>query len=885
MMIYFFCFTAIIALFAYNGSADMDNSGSEWPMDRHDPQMTGHTELKGKMAETPKLLQRHYLGMWANHLVVNYSDDKNEEVSIPEEIFGNGYLSRTSIEWGLSQPSVDIDGKGSMTNKTNQSAVRLAKLLPDIPGYQKVEFDNAFSIGAEENYGRMYAYDKGADNPRLVWQTERIKDMYSPVVAIADTDLDGQDEVILLTHYHLAIYDALTGKEKESVSWNVGRNYGQLDVVDVNSDGRPDFVIQADDPPHLEYIANKPSGLEMVWSHKYLKDEGDVAVPREFYLQNLPNTVRDLDGDGKIEFAVNIHDFREEGRWRVVVFDVITGEVKYEIQDRYLWAVADLDSDGCFDFFMSEALDKTIDRRSRLFVSTLKDNQVIQRWESDDKGRFCMRPYFFPDNVNSASSRGPVTRSVLVTNGYGDVEGFFVSVGKKLLPVDGKEYKTKFTVTSPSKTPPKALAASSDLGILVEVNAESGNIGLENSAAKIKSHYQKGNFRATPAVADVDGDGKNEIIVEDAEAFIRVMRLEDNNFETLWKFRASAQPVWVTWKTDHAPVSVVDLDGDGKKEIICCDNGDEEHTTIYALRHEGSVYWKSEFDWIAPGLTETFRVGLFRKEGWDVLVTIQANTQPEMLCLDGRTGDIRWHRKIWRDDTGKAWPYPNNYVCFDNNGDGYHEIYGSYAYIYYALDGNTGKPFQKPVNIWSDVFKRWQSYSTPIPADFDGDGNTEFLLASFSFAIGGIAIMTPECDILWEKALSNDFGARGLQGVGDCDGDGIPDIAFYHLDGRIACYDGKTGQVKWEVKDLKSHGSMSGGHFASGDIDSDGYDEFLYPLGSNELIALDHHADNHVLWRVVLSADPGTPILADVDGDGLAEILVCTSDGFLNVLD
>ena len=49
-------------------------------------------------------------------------------------------------------------------------------------------------------------------------------------------------------------------------------------------------------------------------------------------------------------------------------------------------------------------------------------------------------------------------------------------------------------------------------------------------------------------------------------------------------------------------------------------------------------------------------------------------------------------------------------------------------------------------------------------------------------------------------------------------------------------------------------------------------------------IALDNDAPNHILWRAPLSAQPDTPILADIDGDGLAEIVVCTSDGYLNVL-
>jgi len=209
----------------------------------------------------------------------------------------------------------------------------------------------------------------------------------------------------MMTQYHLAIYDALTGQIKDSVYWNVGRNYGQLDVVDVDLDGRPDFVIQADDPPHLELILNKPSGATLAWSHKYLKDEADVAVPREFYLQNLPNALRDLDGDGRMELAVNIHDFKADGRWHVVIFDVLTGEVKADFAGRYLWAVADLDSDGHFELLLSHAPDKTVERDAKLYVATYTGTELAPRWESRGTGRFCMRPYLFPDNANSASSR------------------------------------------------------------------------------------------------------------------------------------------------------------------------------------------------------------------------------------------------------------------------------------------------------------------------------------------------------------------------------------------------------------------------------------------------------------------------------------------------
>ena len=391
-------------------------------------------------------------------------------------------------------------------------------------------------------------------------------------------------------------------------------------------------------------------------------------------------------------------------------------------------------------------------------------------------------------------------------------------------------------------------------------------------------------YRGSVSVADLDADGRNEVVVADEAGFIRVLDMVDGDLRLRWRRRAFGQPVWTTWSATHAAAPAVDLDGDGKKEIICSDAGDEAASTIYALRSDGSALWSSSLPEVGPRLIETFTVGRFRPERWDVVVTVSPKTRPEMVCLDGRDGSVLWHHRTWEDDTGKSWPYPNQYVCYDSDGDGFDEIHGTYAYIYYRLDGATGKPVRKPLHAVEDIFGRWQSYFAPIPGDYNGDGETEYFLASSSFAVGGVSMVDDDANIVWSHPLDNANGARGLQGIGDCDGDGLPEIAFCHLDGRVACYDGATGEIRWEASDIQPNHSNSGGHFASGDIDGDGRDEFIYPSGSGELIALSETAPGHVLWRVQLPAEPETPIIADVDGDGLAEILVVTADGFLNVL-
>jgi len=856
----------------------------EWPMERHDRRLTGRTALRGDMRRAPEIVAREYLGVWRNHIRVEPHGDAAGVVQLPDEELDSGYLGRRRDAWSLSRPRVDVTGNGDFVDPPGDSASQIAKLLPDVSGLQRVVFDNAFAQGAEDNRGRLYAYPNRPDEPELIWETERVKDMYAPVVAIADTDTDGELDIVLMTQYHLAVYDALTGAVKGRVEWNVGRNYGQLDIVDVDGDGYPDFVIQADAPAHLEFIRGGPSGASLAWSHKYLADEADVAVPTDFMLHNLPNAVRDLDGDGRMELAVSIHDLRGERRWRVLVFDVISGDIRAELPGAYLWGVEDLDGDGRHEFFMSHVEGKAVDRSAPLSVGRCVGDDVETLWRSDGIGKFSMRPYFFPATVSSAASRGPACRSVVLTSeaasGLGRVAYFTEGDALRAVGVAGV---AGLSLAGPADSAPKAIA-SHGASVLVEMAAAEGAASVAGATGQLVSRVRSSGLRASVSVADLDADGRNEIVVEDEAGFIRVLSLRGDGFATRWKRRAHAQPVWTTWTATHAAAPLVDLAGDGRRVVICSDAGDESASTIYALRADGSLYWESALPDMGPRLIETFSVGRFRPGGMDVIVTVSPKTQPEMLCLDGRDGSVLWHRRTWEDDAGKSWPYPNQYVCFDSDGDGFDEIHGSYAYIYYRLDGRTGLPVRKPLHVVDEVFGRWQSYFAPVPGDYNGDGQTEYFLASGTNTVGGVSMLDDDAGIVWEHPLDNTTGARGAQGIGDCDGDGLPEIAFCHVDGRVVCYDGATGDVRWEVADIAPNHSNPGGHFATGDIDGDGRDEFIYPTGSGELLAFSEDAPGHVLWRVQLSAEAETPVIADVDGDGLAEIVVATADGFLNVL-
>jgi hypothetical protein len=66
-------------------------------------------------------------------------------------------------------------------------------------------------------------------------------------------------------------------------------------------------------------------------------------------------------------------------------------------------------------------------------------------------------------------------------------------------------------------------------------------------------------------------------------------------------------------------------------------------------------------------------------------------------------------------------------------------------------------------------------------------------------------------------------------------------------------------------------------------IDADDVPDLLVSTFDGELVAVSG-ATLQPLWRVPLGGAPGSAVVADVDGDGRAEIVVVTSDGRLVLL-
>ena len=119
--------------------------------------------------------------------------------------------------------------------------------------------------------------------------------------------------------------------------------------------------------------------------------------------------------------------------------------------------------------------------------------------------------------------------------------------------------------------------------------------------------------------------------------------------------------------------------------------------------------------------------------------------------------------------------------------------------------------------------------------------------------------------------------------VGKIRGSGEWDIAIVSREGVLHCADVSTCQMRWTL-DLGAK-ATSPINVVSGDLDGEGRDNFLVGLPNGDLVAVDERNGAGVVsWKTSFDAGVREAILADVDGDGLVEIIVETEDGRIRVL-
>jgi len=276
---------------------------------------------------------------------------------------------------------------------------------------------------------------------------------------------------------------------------------------------------------------------------------------------------------------------------------------------------------------------------------------------------------------------------------------------------------------------------------------------------------------ASPALADFDGDGRNEVLLTSADGRLYCWRYNGSEYiDGDDNPRTNGVFAYLGGSWGYGSTAVVDLDGDGALEVIQPSTND----SIYAWRSDGS-----------------------RVPGWPVYVISRSHTSPATGDVD-LDGDIEVvvssdANKAWlleRDGTVMdGWPVqvvldgdlPPSPVLADMTGDGYLEV---------ILVGTTG--IIKVVNFEGENLPGWpatmdsNTRSTPAVGDIDGDAEVDVVVGSHS---GRIYAFGNGGDLLEGWPIQTDAAIYASPSIADLDGDGDNEVVVTGMDTRVYAWD------------------------------------------------------------------------------------------------
>lgn len=435
-------------------------------------------------------------------------------------------------------------------------------------------------------------------------------------------------------------------------------------------------------------------------------------------------------------------------------------------------------------------------------------------------------------------------------------------------------------------------------------------------------------YSSSPSVADIDDDGKNELLIGAGSA----VNGWDRNGTVL-----PGYPLQTNDRYINTQIAVSDLNGDGRKEIAAgtrTPNPPEGQCRVFAWQDNGtlmngwpqSVAWDTQYSASDCWITSVVMADINGDQNQEILASTtnnaiydySGNTTPDNLYAWNANGSL----------VGGDWPNGHTVAGFyssiaagDIDGDNKADILVGRDHHYlnaYSGSGTVrpGWPIETYLyandgNYQTDL-RIVYAYSAPVLADLDGKGTIEYIVIGNvdgpgdNVVIQNSALLVLNADgtrwsgweipALGDGVLTQVDLPQKAPAIADLNGDGLLEIVAATMDGWIRAYDIHQN-VLWAFN--YTQGAVL---FATepviGDIDGDGELETVF--GTRIPMQSGGNWDGPVgLWALESDGTitpgfplpiptPGmraTPTLADLDGDGNMDILAATITGQVFVWD
>ena len=336
-------------------------------------------------------------------------------------------------------------------------------------------------------------------------------------------------------------------------------------------------------------------------------------------------------------------------------------------------------------------------------------------------------------------------------------------------------------------------------------------------------------------------------------------------------------PKWTATETPYASTGVLiaDVVGDSKEEIIMVGAG----MAMVLNGTTGAVIWSKS---LGSGVTEavTPEIADLNKDGIKEIV-IQIDHPPGLLVLHANDGSTYW--SITNLGGGDHSGSP---VIADIDGNGYPTIFCTTATEHIGLNSTSQLySISYDGHILHQTFA-WHTCAGGLSVgDTDNDGVFELYVGDRNQGYGGDegiprglrSFWASNLTVRWEHPEILCSSNRPM--LADVNKDGILDVIIGHHYGGIGVFNSKDGSVIRE--DLGLGRDNAPVHYQPSvyDIDEDGNLEML--MQDEEHTSAQPVVWDLVLWQVDarLPVFPGKygPQMADVNGDGHMEIIVCNN--------
>jgi len=369
------------------------------------------------------------------------------------------------------------------------------------------------------------------------------------------------------------------------------------------------------------------------------------------------------------------------------------------------------------------------------------------------------------------------------------------------------------------------------------------DVNITENVSLLWRYYTGSWVYSSPAISDIDGDGKQEVVIGSDSNYVYALNGEDGSI--LWSYYA-------TYDVSSSP-AIADIDGDGKPEAVF----GTENGYVYALNGEdGSTLWSY---YTSYGIYySSSAIGDIDGDGKKEIVI---GCGYYMYALNGEDGSKAWSYSAG----GSIYSSP---AIGDVDGDGKIEVvFGSYDNYVYALNGEDGS------KLWS-YYTKGDVTSSPALGDIDGDGKLEVVIGSRDNNV--YALNGEDGSKAWSYYTGSNID-RTSPALGDIDGDGKLEIVIGS--GYYVYALNHDGSKAWSYYTGYSGYSSP----AIGDIDGDGEQEIV--IGSGYYVyALNHDGTN--TWSYYTNGYvSSSPAIEDIDGDGNTDIVVGSEDYYVYALD